>query len=162
MGRWMAVILGLILLAGWVTPALAVEGNLTISDREIIERLTRLEEGQKSLEKRIDSLDKRIDGLDKRIDGLDKRIDGLQSQINGLQSQISDLHNLIVGGFGIVFVGIFGLFGFVIWDRRTAITPVVRKTRELEEREELTVRVLKAYADKEPRLAEVMRSLGLL
>ena len=148
MGRWMAVILGLILLAGWVTPALAVEGNLTISDREIIERLTRLEEGQKSLEK--------------RIDGLDKRIDGLQSQINGLQSQISDLHNLIIGGFGIVFVGIFGLFGFVIWDRRTAITPVVRKTRELEEREELTVRVLKAYADKEPRLAEVMRSLGLL
>ena len=148
MGRWMAVILGLILLAGWVTPALAVEGNLTISDREIIERLTRLEEGQKSLEK--------------RIDGLDKRIDGLQSQINGLQSQISDLHNLIIGGFGIVFVGIFGLFGFVIWDRRTAITPVVRKTRELEEREELTVKVLKAYADKEPRLAEVMRSLGLL
>jgi len=155
MGRWMTVILVIILLAGWVTPALAVEGNLTISDREIIERLTRLEEGQKSLEKRIDS-------LDKRIDGLDKRIDGLQSQINGLQSQISDLHNLIVGGFGIVFVGIFGLFGFVIWDRRTAITPVVRKTRELEEREELTVRVLKAYADKEPRLAEVMRSLGLL
>ena len=148
MGRWMAVILVIILLAGWVTPALAVEGNLTISDREIIERLTRLEEGQKSLEKRIDGLDKRIDGLDKRIDGL--------------QSQISDLHNLIVGGFGIVFVGIFGLFGFVIWDRRTAITPVVRKTRELEEREELTVRVLKAYADKEPRLAEVMRSLGLL
>jgi len=148
MGRWMAVILGLILLAGWVTPALAVEGNLTISDREIIERLTRLEEGQKSLEK--------------RIDGLDKRIDGLQSQINGLQSQISDLHNLIIGGFGIVFVGIFGLFGFVIWDRRTAITPVVRKTRELEEREELTVRVLKAYADKEPGLAEIMRSLGLL
>ena len=141
MGRWMAVILGLILLAGWVTPALAVEGNLTISDREIIERLTRLEEGQKSLE---------------------KRIDGLQSQINGLQSQISDLHNLVVGGFGIVFVGIFGLFGFVIWDRRTAITPVVRKTRELEEREELTVRVLKAYAEKEPRLAEIMRSLGLL
>ena len=138
MGRWMAVILGLILLAGWVTPALAVEGNLTISDREIIERLTRLEEGQKALE---------------------KRIDGLQ---DSLQSQISDLHNLVVGGFGIVFVGIFGLFGFVIWDRRTAITPVVRKTRELEEREELTVRVLKAYADKEPGLAEIMRSLGLL
>jgi len=134
MGRWMAVILGIVFLIWWCIPALAVEGNLTISDREIIERLTRLEEGQNALEKRID----------------------------GLQSQISDLHNLIVGGFGIVFVGIFGLFGFVIWDRRTAISPVVRKTRELEEHKDLTFRVLKAYAQKEPGLAEIMRSLGLL
>jgi len=134
MGRWMAVILGIVFLIWWCIPALAVEWNLTISDREIIERLTRLEEGQNALEKRID----------------------------GLQSQISDLHNLIVGGFGIVFVGIFGLFGFVIWDRRTAISPVVRKTRELEEHKDLTFRVLKAYAQKEPGLAEIMRSLGLL
>ena len=146
--RWMAITLGIVFLIWWCIPALAVEGNLTISDREIIERLTRLEEGQKAVEKRISDLDKRIDGL--------------QSQINGLQSQISDLHNLIVGGFGIVFVGIFGLFGFVIWDRRTAISPVVRKTRELEEHKDLTFRVLKAYAQKEPGLAEIMRSLGLL
>ena len=130
----MAITLGIVFLIWWCIPALAVEGNLTISDREIIERLTRLEEGQNALEKRID----------------------------GLQSQISDLHNLIVGGFGIVFVGIFGLFGFVIWDRRTAISPVVRKTRELEEHKDLTFRVLKAYAQKEPGLAEIMRSLGLL
>jgi len=35
-------------------------------------------------------------------------------------------------------------------------------TKELEEREDLTIRVLKDYARKEPRLAEIMKSLGLM
>ncbi len=51
---------------------IAVEKALRISDREIVERLTRLEEGQKSLERRIDSLDK----------DLNNRIDDLRSEMN--------------------------------------------------------------------------------
>ena len=63
-----------------------------ISDREIIERLTRLEEGQKALNKRIDDVSKRIDGLEqslnKRIDDVNKRIDGLERSLN---KRIDDL-----------------------------------------------------------------------
>jgi len=51
---------------------IAVEKAPRISDREIVERLTRLEEGQKRLERRIDSLDK----------GLNNRIDDLRSEMN--------------------------------------------------------------------------------
>ncbi len=133
MKKWIIGV-GLVLLLGAVSPTLAVERNLTITDREIIERLTRLEEGQK----------------------------GLQSQINGLQSQINSLQNLIVGGFGVIIVGIFGLFGFVIWDRRSAISPLARKAKELEEREDLTIRVLRDYAQKETKLADIMKSFGLM
>jgi len=59
---------------GILMPSLliAVEQAPRISDREIVERLTRLEEGQKSLERRIDSLDK----------GLNNRIDDLRSEMN--------------------------------------------------------------------------------
>ena len=39
MGKWISAVLGLVLLVGVAPPALAVGGNLTISDREIIERL---------------------------------------------------------------------------------------------------------------------------
>jgi len=46
---------------------LAVETAPRISDREIVERLTRLEEGQKNLEERITSLGS---GLSRRIDDL--------------------------------------------------------------------------------------------
>ena len=50
----------------------AIETAPRISDREIVERLTRLEEGQRNLERRIDNLDK----------GLNNRIDDLRSEIN--------------------------------------------------------------------------------
>jgi len=51
---------------------IAVEKAPRISDREIVERLARLEEGQKNLEKRIDNLDK----------SLNNRMDDLRSHMN--------------------------------------------------------------------------------
>ena len=44
-----------------------------------------------------------------------------------------DLKALILWGFGILFGGMGLLIGFVIWDRRTALEPVAKKYRELEE-----------------------------
>ena len=73
-----------------------------ISDREIVERLTRLEEGQKALNKRLDevewSLNKRIDDLraemNARFAAMDKRLDTLQWML-GLFISIS----LVILGF---------------------------------------------------------------
>jgi len=67
----------------------AIETAPRISDREIVERLTRLEEGQKTIEMRFDDVNRRIDDVNKRIDDLrsemnrrfeavDKRFDTLQ------------------------------------------------------------------------------------
>jgi hypothetical protein len=62
------------LIIGLLAPSMliAVERAPRISDREIVERLTKLEEGQKNLERRIDNLDK----------GLNNRIDDLRSEMN--------------------------------------------------------------------------------
>ena len=82
------IIIITLLVIGILTPSLllAVERAPRINDREIVERLTRLEEGQKNIERRIDSLDsglnKRIDDLrfemNSRFDAVDKRFDTLQ------------------------------------------------------------------------------------
>ena len=53
----------------------AIETAPRISDREIVERLTRLEEGQKSLERRFDDLRSEMNG---RFEAVDKRFDTLQ------------------------------------------------------------------------------------
>ncbi|MFA4827685.1 MAG: hypothetical protein WC855_04860 [Thermodesulfovibrionales bacterium] len=45
------------------TELYAVQTAPRISDREIVERLTRLEEGQKALDKRFDEMNKRFDML---------------------------------------------------------------------------------------------------
>jgi len=79
-----------------------------------------------------------------------------------LQRQIDDLYALILWGFGSLFGGMGILIGFVIWDRRTALAPAIKKNKELEEREDLLERALKEFAKQEPRLAEVLRTMRLM
>jgi hypothetical protein len=134
MNKWIILILALVGFLGVAFPVLGVEGNLTISDREIIERLTRLEEGQKSLKQRFDDL---------RME---------------LKGDIQDLRALLY----VVLGGMIALIGFVIWDRRSALSPVITRTRELEGDRDRTLRALRDYAQGEPKLAEIMRNLGLM
>ena len=66
--------------------ALALDIAPRISDREIVERLSRLEEGQKRLEARFEAVDKRFDDLrsemNSRFESVDKRFDDLRSEMN--------------------------------------------------------------------------------
>ncbi len=112
MKKWIGSVMGLALLIWVSAPALAVEGDLTISDREIIERLTRLEEGQKAINNRIDEMDRNLNG----------KIDDLRSELKG---DIQDLRGLMY----VVLGGMIALIGFVIWDRRSALSPVITRTR---------------------------------
>ena len=101
-----------------------------------------------------------IAGIRTKIEGEGKDI---RSDLQGLIKEVrSDLQSFLLWGFGIVFAGIFALIGFVLWDRRTAIAPAIRKNQELEERENKVESALKEYAEKEPRLKEALKHAGLL
>ena len=76
----------------------------------IEERLIRVEEGVKNLNIRFDDMNKRFDDL--RSD-MNKRFDALQG--------------FMLWGFGILFSGMFILVGFILWDRRTTLAPVVKE-----------------------------------
>lgn len=89
----------------------------------------------------------RLIRLETKVNGLDKRIDGLQGLI----------HILI----GAVIAQTIGIVGFVLWDRRSALAPAIRKNKELEEREEKIERALKEAATKDPNLAEALKRVGL-
>ncbi len=66
------------------------------------ERIIRLEEGQKAIIQRIEDTNRRID----------------------------DVISIMLWGFGVLFAGMMTLIGFVIWDRRTALAPAIRKAKE--------------------------------
>jgi len=137
--------------------------KLGISPKELIERLARIEENQKNLQQQIDGNQK---NLQQQIDDNQK---DLQRQIDGLQRQIEELKNFIMWSAGITWAGMFtllgcmgALFGFVMWDRRTALAPAVKRVKILEEQEEKVEKVLRDYASKEVRFAQAMRAAGLL
>ena len=127
------------IIISFIVPPLSQGEEFTQKDRERLIRLeTKVEEGQKALQRQITDL---------RSD---------------LHRQTEDLKVLILWGFGILFGGMGLLIGFVIWDRRTALEPVAKKYKELEDQGEKYKRALKEYANAEPKLAEILRSLNLL
>jgi len=79
-------------------PSLGVAqtGEATITNRELLERLTRLEEGQKALSQRLEevnaNLNKRSDDLhaeiNQRFEQVDKRFDDLRAEMNKRFEQV--------------------------------------------------------------------------
>ena len=134
----------------------AVEVPYTLEDRDRLIRVeATLKEFKDAVTQRIESVDKRIESVDKRIESVDKRIDHVDKRMERLET-------VMMGGFGLLFTSMIGLVGFVLWDRRSALAPAVRGTREIADREERLERALKEVAQRDPNVAEALRRVGLL
>jgi len=83
---------------------LAVERAPRISDREIVERLTRLEEGQKHLRSEMNN----------RFDGVDKRFDDLRSEMNSRFQAIDKRFDIIQWMLGLFITIALVILGFVL------------------------------------------------
>jgi hypothetical protein len=108
-----------------------VEVPYTLSDRD---RLIRNEQ-------KIDALRQE---LNIRFDSVNKRIDDLQNQMGFMTTLLM-----------FVLGAIMSLIGFVIYDRRTAIKPVQRDQKALND-------LLGDYAKGDKRLKELMKNAGML
>lgn len=144
----------------------AVETAPKITDREIIESLVAIRGDIKRIEEKFDqkfeAVDKRFNSMDSRFNSIDSRFNSIDSRFNSVDSRFSELKDFMLWGFGVMFAGMFSLVGFVLWDRRSALSPAIRKNKELEEREERIERVLKDVAAKDSNMAEALRRVGLL
>lgn len=136
----------LAVLLSFIMPSYAATEKNDI--QEIKERLIRIEERMVTKEE------------------LKAEIKDIRAEIKDVRVEIKDVRREIkefmLWGFGILFGGMGILIGFVIWDRRTALSPAIKKYKELEEKEELIEKALKEYAKTEPKLAEILRSMRLM
>jgi len=87
-----------------------------------------------------------------------REIQSVKVEIQYVNKRIDDLTNLLY----VILAGMFALVGFVLWDRRTALAPAVRKAKELEEEEEKIKKVLKEYSRQQPKMEVALRQAGLL
>ena len=134
------------------------EEKIIISGKEIAERLTRLEEGQKALNKRIDdlntrleegqkALNKRIDdlntrleegqkALNKRIDDTNKRIDDLRAEMNRRFDDVNksiDILMWIMGLFVTISLVILGAVVRIQWQMGKRLVAVEKETTLIKE-----------------------------
>jgi septal ring factor EnvC (AmiA/AmiB activator) len=128
-------------------------------EKQLFQLLGEIKGELKQINKRIDDLNKRIDDTNNRItevkEELNKRIDDTNKRID----KLIDIMIGITAVFGGLVVAMMGL---VFWDRKTLIEKAVDKAvQQVESRSRLLL-VLREFAKTDERLAEVMRSLGLL
>jgi hypothetical protein len=78
--------------------------------------------------------------MDVRFEATDKRIDIL-------------LYIMVA-----MLAGIFGLIGFIFWDRKLATEPL----KKLEENDQKILKVLRAEAENNPNLKDILTRFGML
>ena len=136
----------------WTIPVAAYDTAPRISDKEIVERLTRLEEGQKalfreldkrfeaidrhfdsidkrfeSIDKRFEAIDRRFEAFDKRFEAFDRRFEAFDKRFETINQRFAEFHALVIGIIASFACIVAVTIGFAIWDRRTAVKPVENK-----------------------------------
>jgi chromosome segregation ATPase len=162
--RRLCIIAGIIMLVLFTPIFSEAQDTQDISfQRQVLEQfaelkvqIAKLEEGQKALNQRIDDLRDELKG----------DIADVRDELKGDIVDLRGLVYVVLGGIITLICGLIAMIGFVLWDRRTAIAPVVRRTSELEkefdEEKHNVMRVFKEYAKVEPRFAEVLRTVGMM
>ncbi|MBI3600783.1 MAG: hypothetical protein HY097_09115 [Nitrospinae bacterium] len=135
------------------TNAAAIEVAPRITDREIIEKLTRLEEAvEKSLRAEIKA---NAEAIKQLREDMKSQFDRIDTQFNRLAAIFTAL--------------VAAVIGFAIWDRRTMIRPFETKVKEIEDeiggnRTKLhsLLDALRTLSETDGRVAEVLKRHNLL
>ena len=126
-------------------PSFAIETAPHISDREIVERLTRLEEGQGSLRGEVKQL---------RED---------------MNKQFDRLVNIVLCIIGVFASMCGGTIWFALWDRRSMIRPFEDKVKKIEDdiaenRNKLhtLIETFKTLSKTDEKVATILKKFNLL
>ncbi len=159
----------------------AVEIAPRISDREIIEKLAVLEEGQKALRTEMKSGQEALrTEMKSGQETLSIRLSDLRAEMksgqDALNKRLDDSNNTMLVFFGSLITLIVALFGYIAWDRRTMVKPVIEQVNRLERKVlndldlehsdgsllRRQLEALRQYGRKNPEFAEILRGLALL
>jgi len=144
----------LFLLLTFTTTSRAQTG-FTQKDRDILIQLqTKVNEMEKRFDQRFEQVDKRFEQVDKRFEQVDKRFGDMMT---------------FIGILAAVFAAMtVGTISFAFWDRKTMIRPFETKVSELDkkiaanqEKYENLIPVLKEYASKNKKFADIIKQYNL-
>ena len=137
----------------------AIETAPHISDREIVERLTRLEEGQGALREEVKQL----------REDMNKQFDLVDTQFDRIDKQFDRIVNIMLGILGAFAAMCGGTIWFALWDRRTMIRPFEDKVKKIEDdisenRNKLhtLLEAFKTLSKTDEKVANILKKFNLL
>ena len=169
-------------------PVAAVDVAPRISDREIIESLAEIKAGQKALEDKMDvrftamqeQMETRFTAMQEQMDTrftamqkqMDHRFASIDQRFASIDQRFEFLQQLML----VMIAGVFGLIGFIVWDRYTTLRPMNERLRRIEEDLENDLELsapdgsrlirmmhaLRELAKEDKKLESVLRSFSLL
>ena len=163
--RWVVVLLLL------PSPLWAVEVAPALSDREIAERLTRLEtrldEGLKALRADIQQLREDMNRQNQQLrEDMNRQNQQLREDMD---KQFAWQFRLTLALLGAFTALVAAIIGFALWDRRTMIRPFERAVNNLTEelttnrqRLEALLDALRTLGQRNPEVANVLKQFNLL
>ena len=177
------LLMALLLLSAYAGTTFAVEIAPRISDREIVERLTRLESGQQAI---IQQMDVRFTAMEKRFTAMEKRFTAMENHTNdrfsamerrmderfvamekrmderfvAMEKRMDERLDAQWSLTLVLIVAIFGLIGFVVWDRKTALSPLERRFARIAEELERDLETDNPKGSKLARLVEMLREMA--
>lgn len=125
----------------FLAPVRSLAQNALLTERELLLELTKQ---QIEVSKQLAIMNTKLEGTDKRFDTLekttDKRFDGVDKRFDDANKRMDMLFYMMLA----MLTGIFGLIGFVVWDRQVSIKPILEDNKQLaKEIEQLTQRELR-------------------
>ena len=130
----------------------AIETAPPLSDREIIERLTKVETK-----------------IDTNTAALAQLRQDMNTQFERIEVQLDRLHDLMLGILGAFTALVAVTIGFALWDRRTMVRPFESKVKVIEgelarDRESLhsLLEAFRSLGQSDERVADVLRQFRLL
>ena len=125
------VFLSLIFFSTFVSIAQTVEVSFTLDDRD---RLIRLEEEQKYLRHEMNEF---------------------RTEIREIRADMREIRADMENQFYVIMGGMFVLIGFIIWDRRTTLSPIIRENKALK-------KAFIKLAEKSPDAKEALKYAAII
>ena len=132
--------------------------NIQIQVNSIQKEVQNLKHNQELLKQEMNL---RFEAIDKRFEAIDKRFEMMNENFNKRFDQIDKRFETLTNLLMSLIAGIFGLIGFMMWDRRT----VAQKIKEECDQEiKIQTKIIEAKADKEyvDRFVKAMNELLVL
>jgi hypothetical protein len=106
---------------------------------------------------------------EKRFGEIEKRLFSLENVNNVRFEEVNKRIDILLYVMIAILTGVFGLIGFVVWDRQVSLKPIKEDSKEvkreielLKEKEQKIEIALKNLANIEPKFQEILKNTGIL